>query len=56
MRLILSEAASRGKKGQELKVQLLGAKKAHLHAPAVRPIFVDLPPSPSGPRRASAAG
>ena len=33
-----------GLKGQELKVQLLGAKKAHLHAPAVRPIFVALPP------------
>ena len=44
MRLILSEAASRGRKGQELKVQLLDAKKAHLHVPCVRPIFVDLPP------------
>ena len=43
MRLILSEAASQGLKGQELKVQLLDAKKAHLHAPAVRPIFVPLP-------------
>ena len=27
-----------------MKVQLLDAKKAHLHAPAVRPIFVELPP------------
>ena len=44
MRLILSEAASRGMKGRELKVQLLDAKKAHLNAPAVRPIFVELPP------------
>ena len=45
MRLILSEAASRGRQGgRALKVQLLDAKKAHLHAPAVRPIFVDLPP------------
>ena len=44
MRLILSEAAARRGEGQELKVQLLDAKKAHLHAPAVRPIFVSLPP------------
>ena len=44
MRLILSEAASQGMRGKELKVQLLDAKKAHLHAPAVRPIFVALPP------------
>ena len=44
MRLILSEAASQGGRGRELKVQLLDAKKAHLHAPAVRPIFVELPP------------
>ena len=34
MRLMLSEAASRGRKGPELKVQLLDAKKAQLHAPA----------------------
>ena len=38
MRLILSEAALRGS-------QLLGAEKAHLHAPVVRPIFVGLPPA-----------
>ena len=44
MRLILSEAASRGLKGQGLKVQLVDAKKAHLHAPAARPIFVTLTP------------
>ena len=44
MRLILSEAASQGTRGRGLKVQLLDAKKAHLHAPAVRPVFVDLPP------------
>ena len=44
MRLILSEAAPQGMRGKELKVQLLDAKKAHLHAPAVRPIFVELPP------------
>ena len=44
MRLILSEATSQGMRGKELKVQLLDAKKAHLHVPAVRPIFVELPP------------
>ena len=45
MRLILSEAASQGRwRGREMKAQLLDAKKAHLHAPAVRPVFVDLPP------------
>ena len=50
MRLILSEAASQGAApGQELKVMLLDAKKAHLHAMAERPIFVQLPPERARP-------
>jgi len=50
MRLIVSEAASQGEKqGSELKVMLLDAKKAHLHAMAGRNIFVDLPPERARP-------
>ena len=50
MRLIVSEAASQGEApGNELKIMLLDAKKAHLHAMAERPIFVDLPPERARP-------
>ena len=46
----MSEAASQGAAaGDELKIILLDAKKAHLHAEAARPIFVDLPPERSRP-------
>ena len=50
MRLILREAASQGAApGKELKVMLLDAKKAHLHAMAERPIYVQLPPERARP-------
>ena len=51
MRLIMSEAATTrsGRRGEELKLMLLDAKKAHLHAPAVRPVYVELPPERATP-------
>ena len=50
MRLLLSEAASQGETSRDaLQIMLLGAKKAHLHAQAERPIFVQLPPERARP-------
>ena len=50
LRLILSEAASQSDKpGRELKLMLLDAKKAHLHAMAEREIYVELPPERARP-------
>ena len=43
MRLLVSEAASQGATVGREQVALLDAKKAHLHAKADRPIFVELP-------------
>ena len=57
LRLILSEAATepppagQGRRGggPRKKVMLLDAKKAHLHAPAVRDVCVELPPERAQP-------
>ena len=51
MRLILSAAATKRKRGEEHKVMLLDAKKAHLHAPAARQVYVELPPERAKPGR-----
>ena len=45
IRLLLSEAATRPRGGKrEKKILLIDVRKAHLHAEAVRDVFVDLPP------------
>ena len=46
LRLLLSIAAS---SGQDIKVELLDARKAHLHAFADRTVFVQLPPEVGEP-------
>ena len=54
MRLLLSEAATTQADGAamgSMKLLLLDAKKAHLHAPAVRQVYVDLPPERQRPGR-----
>jgi hypothetical protein len=46
LRLLLSMAAS---SGHDIKVEVLDARKAHLHAFADRTVFVQLPPEEAGP-------
>ncbi len=46
LRLLLSMAAS---SGHDIKVEVLDARKAHLHAFAKRTVFVQLPPELSAP-------
>jgi len=49
LRLMISEAATRGK--VEKKMLLIDVRKAHLHATAVREVYVQLPPEIRTPGR-----
>ena len=53
LRLLLSATASGRKDGRKggRKLLFLDAKKAHLHAPCVREVYVQLPPERSSPGR-----
>ena len=50
LRLLLSDLASRPGRGtrSEIKMMVIDAKKAHLHAMAGRELFIELPPEAGG--------
>ena len=52
LRMLISEAATNRKPGQQgKKLLVIDARKAHLHATAVRELFVELPPEIRKPGR-----
>ena len=48
LRLLLSDAAARTQQSKPKKLLLIDVKKAHLHADAVREVYVSLPPGLAG--------
>ncbi len=48
LRLLISDMTSRGGKGEAVRMMILDAKKAHLHAAAARELYVQLPEEAGG--------